>query len=785
MEKIPFTVSARTARLIGQENFANADGAVIELVKNSYDADAEFVLVVFDNKSPNDKDNSLYIIDNGDGMSQDIVKNQWMHIGTNNKKIDFTSKKGRIKTGAKGIGRFALDRLGKKTTLFTKSNDSNKGISWVMDWDQFNNDESRSLNDISAEINILENFSLDKCIKKIKDEPRVKSIIRNYDFSTGTIIKIDGLNDDWIPNDIHRLYKGLQSLIPPADIELFEVSLFSLNNRAEFGKVSTAFFNEFDYKVESTFNADNLNLKIKIIRDELDPKRIEKDFPEVYQKIKSEDFPYDLKTIINKEFQFEKSILKVLKWDKKSAKSKLKKVGDFKFTFYFLKRSSNKREEKRYPYKDANYGERKNLLDKFGGVKIYRDSFRVRPYGEPGDDWLDLGKREAASPAGPGQVVGAWRVRSSQIAGSIQVSRISNPNLIDKSDRSSLIENESFSVFKEVVTGIISEFEYDRSKISHPFYLEWKRIENENYNKKVREEAEKLAKEIVETQIEDGKDKESSKEEYEKKFESVFRGFLNDGNEEKEKEEATLRGLASMGIVISSSAHELRGLKNSLLFDIEDLEESINSIVNEAILKKLKSENNPLFIMEGIKEEHKKVQYWLNYALTGMTRDKRTRTNLDIQGYFKRLKKTWINALQLKNINLLLSPKSEEEIKIRAFEIDMDTIFANLISNSIDAFNEYSEIIKRRIEISWSKDGDSDYLVIDYSDNGPGISKVFDNPEEIFTPFVSSKRDEKGDQVGSGLGMYLVKQVVESYKANITIINSNGFKIRIEIPLRN
>ena len=102
--KIPFNVNASTARLIGRENVAKLDGAILELVKNTYDADAKICLIYY-----NDINNSLIIADNGTGMSEDTIKNNWMTIGNSTKVENFYSKMGRIQTGAKGIGRFALD----------------------------------------------------------------------------------------------------------------------------------------------------------------------------------------------------------------------------------------------------------------------------------------------------------------------------------------------------------------------------------------------------------------------------------------------------------------------------------------------------------------------------------------------------------------------------------------------------------------------------------------------------------------------------------------------------
>ena len=96
--KIPFKVSARTAKLIGLENFSNQEGAIVELVKNTYDADAKNCILIFDLKytiSVNEKNeevqifdrsnSKIFVIDNGSGMTDQIISNQWMTIGTDSK----------------------------------------------------------------------------------------------------------------------------------------------------------------------------------------------------------------------------------------------------------------------------------------------------------------------------------------------------------------------------------------------------------------------------------------------------------------------------------------------------------------------------------------------------------------------------------------------------------------------------------------------------------------------------------------------------------------------------
>ena len=106
MAKIPFNVDAYTARLIGRENVSKLDGAVIELVKNTYDADASICILYYDAISK-----TLYLADNGVGMTLEVIKEHWMTIGRSSKKASYVTEQGRIQTGAKGIGRFALDRI--------------------------------------------------------------------------------------------------------------------------------------------------------------------------------------------------------------------------------------------------------------------------------------------------------------------------------------------------------------------------------------------------------------------------------------------------------------------------------------------------------------------------------------------------------------------------------------------------------------------------------------------------------------------------------------------------
>ena len=89
------------------------------------------------------------------------------------------------------------------------------------------------------------------------------------------------------------------------------------------------------------------------------------------------------------------------------------RIGSFDFVFYFMKRSATKKDEARFFYRPCAYNLRADWLQKFGGIKLFRDGFRVRPYGERNDsafDWLGLGARKQKSPAGIAKPEGGYKV---------------------------------------------------------------------------------------------------------------------------------------------------------------------------------------------------------------------------------------------------------------------------------------------------------------------------------------------------------------------------------------
>lgn len=137
-------------------------------------------------------------------------------------------------------------------------------------------------------------------------------------------------------------------------------------------------------------------------------------------------------------------------------------IGNYNGTFYFNKIKDSKKDRERFFFKDING--RENFAKRFDGIKLYRDKFRVRPYGEYGDndfDWLELAARSSRSPAGLGHETGQWHVRAEQMIGSVYISR-ENTNLEDAANRNGIKEGIGFSQLKQVLLFVINEFEHSR-----------------------------------------------------------------------------------------------------------------------------------------------------------------------------------------------------------------------------------------------------------------------------------------------------------------------------------
>ncbi|MCB0746058.1 MAG: sensor histidine kinase [Ignavibacteriae bacterium] len=762
--KISFTVSARTARLIGQENFSNAEGAVIELIKNGYDADASISLLLFD---PINK--MIYIFDNGDGMTEDIIKKHWMTIGTDDKKSNFKTSTGRIKTGAKGIGRFALDRLGKKCKILTKTIDS-ECISWEVDWSQFEQADA-VISDVKATIQEQESIYLQNEVLKILNVFDLESSISDYwKDNKGTLIEIADLKDEWEEKVIDSLFSNLETLVPPLETNIFSVYLFNSINPQNFGLVKSALCDDYDYKITS-ITTEEQEIKLSVHRKELNVNELIR--TGFFEKSTLKQEQYSKEVFEKGYYTISKKLEELIPGFKSIDKdNNLEKIGAFSFTFYFLKRGGGQEKDEdigKYPYRAVNYSQRTQWLNKFGGIKIFRDNFRVRPYGETKSssfDWLDLGKRALSNPTvtRPG-----YRVRPQQVYGVINISRLGNINFDDKSSREGLQENEIFILFKEIIKSIVEIFENDRNQIM----MSLKKIyDSRNKSEKAKKDADKKIK-----------NKAKSSED-EKILINAIEAY-KDEIEELKDEQKLLRVLASAGLVVTSFAHELKNLSDSIVPRTEDLKDIIMNLIDKTELQKLPDYMNPFIMIDDIRTQDIRLKTWLDFALASVRKDKRTRKTINMVTYIEGLERTWSSLLSRRKIKLIFDKWKFTLVNFRGHEIDLDGIFNNLIANSVDAFKRKDAGDLREIKFSFSYNPlDSNGISVLYEDSGPGLEEEIIDPNQIFQPFFTTKRDERtGEKIGTGLGMWIVKSTIDEYHGDIEIIKTRpNLKIKLVLP---
>lgn len=412
MIEAKFKVRARLLEQLGEQLIKNESIALIELIKNAYDADATEVNVSMENVE-NSASGSIIIEDNGTGMDMNILQNVWLEPGTDYKKKMMDEKKftpilHRRPLGEKGIGRFAIHKLGKKIELITRQLNK-KEVLLKFDWEMLSN--YNYLEDVPVNI----------------EEREPKEFTGN---KTGTKIIISELKKTWTKGDIRDLYRSIQSFNNPFNT----ISNFKVN-----------------------FSID----KKEWVEDLLTPERI-KEYALFYvsaviesNMIKSFEYkfkPYpsmdklEERVVTEKDEKIKKRARIV---DKDNNEINLK-IGTVKFTAYIFDRES-----KILKLGLTDTRGLKEYLDQNGGIRIYRDGIRVYDYGEPENDWLELDIRRVNVPA--------KRISNNLILAAIELDREKSADLIEKTNREGFIENDAYFAFKSSILYLLNLIETERN----------------------------------------------------------------------------------------------------------------------------------------------------------------------------------------------------------------------------------------------------------------------------------------------------------------------------------
>lgn len=347
---LSFRISAGLKNIIGRDLISDRFIAVFELVKNSYDAGASRVTISFD-KHENDYQ-KIIIFDDGCGMNYEDIIHKWLFVAYSEKKEQNRSSSYREKikrevAGAKGVGRFSCDRLGEKLRLLTKTNKDSLVHVVDIDWNQFEYDDTKEFMEVPVSYTTLQKFP--------------NSLVQ------GTMLIIDNLREQWNREDILRLKISLMKLISPD---------------ADKG--------ELPFEIE--IKADN--------EKENDKKAIEK---------KNVNYDRDIVNGLIHNDVFEKLNLKTtnievkVSADGKNIQTELSDRGQYIFTITENNRDYFLLKDIHISVFYLNRSAKVSFTRQMGGVQpvnygsifVYKNGFRINPYGDPGQDFFNIDKRKA------------------------------------------------------------------------------------------------------------------------------------------------------------------------------------------------------------------------------------------------------------------------------------------------------------------------------------------------------------------------------------------------------
>ena len=560
---------------------------------------------------------------------------------------------------------------------------------------------------------------------------------------------------------IEKLSTNLSSLIPPSVFENFKVYFFCENTKLADALISSNLLSSFDYSLE--FNVDkDANAKICIQRNEVDF-GTKFDYIIKEAKFTKDDVAYFRGKKIEK-------IINLAEMQVGINKSNPYELGDFNGRIYFYKIVKQEKNVEKFYYKP--FEARKNIIKQYGGIKIYRDGFRVRPYGEPDTpqfDWLLLSVRHYKSGFAVSSNTGPWTADASQLIGEINISRL-NDKLNDQANREGIFEDNYFEQFKDIITKIISYMEEDRQYVARKLNKLWekqnqaKSIENqinEKYNNYLKNKPEKN---------ENNKSSNLPNNEYIHVSEAkkVIEGKDSE-LQELEDENKLLRSLATTGISINTYMHETKTLIHNLKMNAKRASEAyrLRNDIKESI-----------DCIEKVRETTKYFESWFQVTIDSIKSDKRKRQKVNICELISKCVMSWKTSLG-GDIDFRINCP-ENEIFFDCFPYEIESILHNLISNSYKSFKR-SFTEEKIIEVNVYNNDGKIYLL--YSDNGNGlISKYKKDPDQILKQMVTSDV-ENGKTIGTGMGLWIVNSIVNEYGGTIdltkNIDSKSGFYIDI------
>jgi anti-sigma regulatory factor (Ser/Thr protein kinase) len=397
-QKTVFRPRARLLSLLGEQLISDQAVGLIELVKNAYDADATSVNIELSGLRNTDT-TRIILRDNGCGMTRDDIEQKWLSPAVSHKERQKKNQQrtplGRLPIGEKGVGRFAMQQLGRKLRLISRASHAPEVVVDI-DWDDFDRED--------AYLNEIE-LSLSERIPEIF----VGDI-------TGTILIIEQARTIWTESLVAKTQRFLRRLQSPHQGNKkinFTITFVCPDFPAYQNIQSSDILDRAHYFFEGAVTSDGILDYEYRCRHPALPKR----------SIDKRDYNLLVPAATTEMHS--------------SAPS----CGPFYLNFYVWDRTPNYLQQSQISRAD---------LDAIAGVSIFRDGLRILPYGESGNDWLDLDKERINNMAD--------RIGNQQIVGYVEILQEETLALRDKTDRQGLIENEAFRDLRALVRATINVF---------------------------------------------------------------------------------------------------------------------------------------------------------------------------------------------------------------------------------------------------------------------------------------------------------------------------------------
>lgn len=534
---VRFSIDAGVIDRLGKELVARHETAVSELIKNAYDADATFVTLNF--IDADDFGGTLVITDDGNGMNREQLVNGFMRISSSDKiHIPISPKFKRKRAGRKGIGRFSAQRLGEKLTIVTQTSTSKNAYNVNIDWNAYKMDE---------DLMLISN--------SIKEVPREKSI------ANGTTLIIENLRDWWSEAMIKRVYRYALDIVQPfplskqklkdGKIEDVGFQINCLKDDVPIANEESMFFEHALAEIEGGITEDGKGFW-KISNSKVEGAVTNN--PQFFWKDSSEGRRYEfLKGVQLKAYYF------------------VYHIGEI-------------------PKQVESYIS--SISNEQSGIRVYRNGFRVLPYGEPNDDWLELD--ESVRKRTFLQVHG-----NHNFFGFVEIDN-SNSNFVELSSREGFYHNEAYYELVNfayiVLTSATNRVASERGVKTKTNQKQWE-AKYSRTPQEVVKDAVGLLESVADQLEEDSKTTSNSTDDEKEKNDRKQQKAKEAREKAEELKQALeqieelnmLRVLAGLGLVIGEFTHEINQYLPSFAIDtnhlIENLEKGTENYIKAIGMK--------------------------------------------------------------------------------------------------------------------------------------------------------------------------------------------------------